>query len=168
MFANANLQKNAAFLALIWSLLLFSVYTLHARPAISSVSVSGVSPSNATILWATDEPSDSQVNYGTSASYVVSTLLDSTLLTSHSVTLSNLNPSTTYHYQVASRYASGHISTEARLTFLTPASQPSIPLSNGTWTMVVNQGLPVHSNHWEQLVYAAVVMRSIMLPQYHP
>jgi len=167
MFANANLQKNAAFLALIWSLLLFSVDTLHARPAISSVSVSGVSPSNATILWATDEPSDSQVNYGTSASYVFSTLLDSTLVTSHSVTLSNLNPSTTYHYQVASRDASGNISTMADFTFITQASQPGIPLSNGTWTMVLTQGLPVQSNDWEQLVYASVVKRSIMLSQYH-
>jgi hypothetical protein len=155
MFACAKLQNAAVFSTLIFSSLIFSLDTLHASPAISSVSASGVSPSNATILWTTDEASDSQVNYGTNASYAFSTPLDSTLVTSHSVTLSYLAPSTTYHYQAASRDASGNISTMADFTFITQATQPGIPLSNGTWT-TVDPGLPVQSNApCEFMVYSS-------------
>jgi len=140
---------------------------LHASPHITGVSASAVSSAGATISWNTDEASDSQVKFGLTAVYGSSTPLDPSLVTSHTVSVTNLSPSTTYHYQVASRDAPGNVSALADFTFITAATQPGIPMSNGTWTMVLTQGLPVESNDWEQLVYASVVKRSTMLSQYH-
>ena len=71
-------------------------------PLLSSVAVSSVSASGAVVSWLTDEPADSQVEYGPTASYGSSTSLDASKLTSHTVSLSSLVPSTVYHYRVKS------------------------------------------------------------------
>jgi len=60
----------------------------------------------------TDEASDTQVEYGTSTSYGSSSTLNSSKVTSHSATLSGLQPSTTYHFRVKSRDAAGNLATE--------------------------------------------------------
>ena len=44
-----------------------------------------ITSSGATIIWTTDDFSDSQVEYGTTTSYGTSTTLDTTPVTSHSV-----------------------------------------------------------------------------------
>jgi hypothetical protein len=99
-------------------------------PVISSVSAAtstggGAAGSGqtagATITWTTSTPSDSQINYGTTSSYGSASPLDSTLVTSHSVSLSGLASSTTYHYQVLSRDSSGNLSASADFVFTTPA-----------------------------------------------
>jgi hypothetical protein len=54
------------------------------------------------ITWDTDVPADTQVKYGADMSYGSETPLDPTQATSHSVSLTGLNPATTYHYSVAS------------------------------------------------------------------
>ncbi|MBI2151009.1 MAG: hypothetical protein HYU27_10470, partial [Acidobacteria bacterium] len=59
-------------------------------PVISNVASSSVSSNGATITWTTDEPSDSQVEYGTTTAYGNSTPLDPSLVTSHTQTLSAL------------------------------------------------------------------------------
>jgi chitodextrinase len=92
-------------------------------PVLSGISASNISSASATISWATDKPSTSQVNYGTTASYGAQTVLNSMLMTSHSQTLSGLIASTTYHYQVASTDSSGNTATSGDLTFVTPATQ---------------------------------------------
>lgn len=55
-----------------------------------------------TITWTTDLPSDSQVHYGADSAYGTDSPLDTTQVTSHSVTLTGLTAATTYHYAVAS------------------------------------------------------------------
>ena len=67
-----------------------------------SPTVSNITSSGATISWTTDTQSTSQVEYGTTASYSHTTTLDSTPVTAHSQTISNLQPNTTYHYAVKS------------------------------------------------------------------
>ncbi len=67
-------------------------------PSITGVAASGITASGATITWTTDEPASSQVEYGLTASYGSTTTSDTNMVTSHSVTLSGLSPSTTYHY----------------------------------------------------------------------
>lgn len=60
----------------------------------------------ATITWATDALSSSLVNYGTSGSYG-SASSSAILTTSHSITLTGLTASTTYHFQVGSTDSDG-------------------------------------------------------------
>jgi hypothetical protein len=58
-------------------------------PVISGVSVSSITAYGATITWTTDEPATSQVSYGPTA-YGSTSPLDSTLVTSHTVSVSGL------------------------------------------------------------------------------
>ncbi len=87
-------------------------------PIISSVSATGITNSAATIVWTTDMPSSSQVNYGTTPAYGLVTTLDPKLVTSHSVGLTGLSSKTTYHYQVSSK-AGGQTSKSGDYTFTT-------------------------------------------------
>ena len=93
-------------------------------PIISGVGSSSVGTAGATISWTTDEASNTQIEYGTTTSYGSSTTLDAALVTSHSQTISGLNPSTTYHYRVKSRDGAGNLAVSGDFTFTTttPAS----------------------------------------------
>ena len=77
---------------------------------------------DANVSWTTDEPSDSQVEYGTSASYGSSTTVAAALVTSHTMALSGLNAATTYHYRVKSRDAAGNLATSTDGSFSTTAA----------------------------------------------
>ena len=75
-----------------------------ATPAfvITNVESSGITSSRATITWTTDQPANSQVEYGPTTSYRQLTSFDPTLVASHSQTVSGLTPNNTYHYRVRS------------------------------------------------------------------
>jgi phosphodiesterase/alkaline phosphatase D-like protein len=62
------------------------------------------------ISWTTDEPSDSQVELGTSRKSMTPTELDPELVTYHSVVLTGLEPDTRYFYRVKSKNAAGKLS----------------------------------------------------------
>ncbi len=96
-------------------------------PIISGVTASNISSTGATITWATNEASSSQIQYGTTTSYGSSSTLNSTLVTSHSITLSNLIASTTYHYRVISTDAVGNTATSGDNTFTTSATPDTTP-----------------------------------------
>ena len=91
-------------------------------PVISSVSAGTPTSSSASVTWTTDEPSDTQIDYGTTAGYGSSTTLNTTLVTSHAQSLSGLNANTQYHYRVKSRDASGNLATSGDFTFTTQAA----------------------------------------------
>ena len=59
-------------------------------PLLSGVATSSITSSGATITWTSDEPGDSQIEYGTTTAYGSKSPLNSTLVTSHSVKLSGL------------------------------------------------------------------------------
>ncbi|MBA3710211.1 MAG: DUF4091 domain-containing protein [Planctomycetes bacterium] len=80
-------------------------------PVISAVSASRITARSATIIWTTSESADSHVQYGTTSAYGVSSILDTALVTSHSVTLNGLSRKTFYHYRVMSRDAAGNLAT---------------------------------------------------------
>ena len=86
-------------------------------PLISNIQVD-TGATTSTITWTTDELADSQVNYGTTASYGTNSL-DSTKTLSHSIFLSSLVPNTTYHYRVVSADAAGNSAASTDLTFKT-------------------------------------------------
>lgn len=60
------------------------------------------------IQWKTDEPSSSQVLYGTDQQCSNSTLLDSRMVTDHYIRISGLQVNTTYYYRIKSVNASGN------------------------------------------------------------
>ncbi len=99
-------------------------------PTISAVASSGITTSGATITWTTSEASDSQIDYGTTSSYGTSTTLNSSLVTSHSQSLTGLAAGTTYHYHVNPKIPQG-ISPRPVITVLGPfptrRRQPSPP-----------------------------------------
>lgn len=88
-----------------------------------------------TVTWTTDEPTDSQVNYGTTTSYASSTMLDPTLVTNHSVTLSSLTPGTVYHFSVRSADGLGQVATSSDYTVVTTNS--ALDAATNAWINAV-------------------------------
>jgi hypothetical protein len=94
-------------------------------PIITAVTVSGILDIGATVAWTTDEPSDTQVEYGPTSAYGSSSSLNASFLTSHSQVLSGLAAGTLYHYRVKSRDAAGNLAVSQDFTFTTlPGSSP--------------------------------------------
>ena len=69
---------------------------------ITNVQVTVATTSSCQIAWTTSVPADSAVDYGVSSSYGSATPVDSTMATTHQVTVSGLAAGTTYYYQVLS------------------------------------------------------------------
>jgi len=70
-------------------------------PTIKNVQVTSINQTSATITWDTDEPSDSLVNYGEFIPLSSSTA-DSKMVKVHLISLLELNPDTTYYFEVKS------------------------------------------------------------------
>jgi hypothetical protein len=93
-------------------------------PNISAVSVSPILATSATVSWTTDVSANSRVDYGLTSAYG-SNVSDSTLVTSHSLTLNSLTCNTLYHYQITSTGSGGSASTPDA-TFTTGACNTTI------------------------------------------
>jgi peroxiredoxin len=91
---------------------------------ISDIKSSNITDSGGTVTWTTDKPGTSQVTYGTTTTYGSSTTRDQQLSTSHSVTLADLAPSTTYHFKVMSQDNSGIETVSQDQTFTTAGVPP--------------------------------------------
>jgi peroxiredoxin len=74
---------------------------------ISAIQTSNINDLSAIISWTTDIAATTQLEYGTTNAYGSTTTLDESLTTSHNVTLTGLNPMTTYHFKVKSKDAGG-------------------------------------------------------------
>jgi regulation of enolase protein 1 (concanavalin A-like superfamily) len=116
-----------------------------APPTISNVQVTPYTES-AIVTWITDKPASSEVVYGETSAYTSGSVSDSTLRTSHAITLTGLISNTTYHYQITSVDASGNAASTPDATFTTSdASHPSgivsddfnaCTLDSGLWTFL--------------------------------
>ena len=71
-------------------------------PVITNVNTSAITSNSATITWTTDELSDSLVKYGTTSGNYQYTKPDASYVKSHSIILTELSATTTYHYVVSS------------------------------------------------------------------
>jgi chitinase len=69
---------------------------------ISNVQASGVTANSVQLVWATNLPSTSSIDYGTTAAYGTSTPVNNSMVTTHQMGLTSLTPGTTYHYRVRS------------------------------------------------------------------
>jgi hypothetical protein len=118
----------------------FSIDSADATPpVISAVQVTNLTPYTAQVTWTTDEPASSQVEYGLAGSYGQFTLLDTALVTQHSVLLRGLDAATPYHFRVRSvdigdneTVSGGDVFTTPALTsfFYVNASHPQASDSN--------------------------------------
>jgi len=86
-------------------------------PLISEVSAFLSAPTTCTIHWNTDEPATSQVEYGLTQLYDVSSTMDPTMVTYHTVVLAGLTVDTVYHCRVLSRDTLGNQAVGIDYTF---------------------------------------------------
>ncbi len=100
-----------------------AVYGSGATVVISSIVVNP-SQTSAVITWTTNVVASSQVSYGLTSSYSNSSALQDTSprVLSHSVTITGLTASTTYHYSVTSVDGSGNSASSTDATFATLAA----------------------------------------------
>jgi hypothetical protein len=109
------------------------------NPIIDAVTVSSLTDESVTICWITDIPADSQVEYGTSAAYGNSSILDPSMTVSHSATLRGLTGSTEYHYRVKSRGGSENTTVSADFSFITlPPPDTTPPIISGVSSLAVS------------------------------
>ena len=95
-------------------------------PTLSDILATNVTTTGALIMWSTNEAATSQVEFGTTTSYSASTTLNASLVGSHSVLLSGLSTSTTYHFRVISKDAAGNMASSGDYGFttVTPDTTP--------------------------------------------
>jgi len=105
------------------------------------------SANTAKVTWATAVPADSQVEYGTTASYGNVTTLAAAKIATHAVALNGLTGGTTYHFRVRSSDATGAlvIGPDYSLTISIPVTVSLSPLSpaiaaNGTQQFMATVG----------------------------
>ncbi len=104
---------------------------LSTEVLISGVETASVSANSVTISWTTDLPSDSQVEYGDSQNLGSLSTINTTLTTSHSITLSNLSENTNYIFRVKSKTAGSSVAVTSglheftTLTHSTPVIAPA-------------------------------------------
>ena len=99
----------------------FVVQRVSSALSISSVQTSNITSSTATVTWDTTAPATSQVQYSSATSGLL-TRADSSMVTTHSVSLTNLTPATTHRFNTASSDAYGNSATAGSFTFTTTGS----------------------------------------------
>ncbi|HSX24641.1 MAG TPA: fibronectin type III domain-containing protein, partial [Candidatus Andersenbacteria bacterium] len=106
-----------------------SVYEIvfdKAPTRISNLAMTNLSPTSVTISWDTNHLTNlGKVNYGTSTSYTQEAFEQNGLRDHHEVTLNNLNPQTTYYFEVMNH--DGSYVYDAYYTVTTPASGQQAP-----------------------------------------
>ena len=103
-------------------------------PVLTAVANVGTSATGTTITWSTNEPSDSQVVFVNGSCPSGSACIGAVnpqLVTSHSVTVGGLVPSTTYSYQVNSKDAAGNVTASPVQSFATlvDTNPPTVSMS---------------------------------------
>ena len=91
------------------------------RPVLSRIAAGPSSAFVITVSWTTDQPSDSQVRYGTTTAYGLRSKLVKSMVRIHSQRLAGLRSNTVYHYRVSSWNVAGQRTTSGDVTFTTPA-----------------------------------------------
>ncbi len=116
-------------------------------PTVSGVQATNLRTTTATIGWTTGEAATSQVQFGTTTDYGLSTPFDSGATVSHTVSLGRLLSGTGYHFRVVSVDVAGNIALSPDATFsttsletvtvLTSSQNPSASGSSVTLTASV-------------------------------
>ncbi len=110
-------------------------------PLMNQVEVVAITETTATICWLTDEPADSRVEcWYADGSFP--TLLGTTFAEEHAIALGNLQPATTYSFQVSGADSAGNVSRPVQESFITtsprsaadgPGSSDPMPSNYKLW-----------------------------------
>ncbi|HEY7035525.1 MAG TPA: PQQ-binding-like beta-propeller repeat protein [Thermomicrobiales bacterium] len=111
-------------------------------PKLTGIGVEEITPNAATVVWTTDEPADSTVEYGPTGD-LGQAVTDPAPVTAHRIALTGLTPETTYHYRIRSRSATGIHATGADRTFRTPTDAHLPEEFVGSWTGIGRQSDPL-------------------------
>jgi hypothetical protein len=114
-------------------------------PLIKDVSISSETETSAVITWTTNEPATGDIEYGKETDYGL-TASSADLTTDHSLTLSNLESNTAYHFRVTSGDEAGNQASSADNIFVTsreksPYSVELLSLEWGRRTESISLGL---------------------------
>ena len=120
-------------------------------PVISEV-VAVPADSSTLIVWTTDEPANSYVEYGTDPLGLDQVLGSVHLVTSHQMALVNLTPTTTYYYRVGSVDRANNAAVESELAAFTTTGGPDL-----TPPSVPTDLVAVASNRQVSLTWGAVL-----------
>lgn len=113
----------------------FGYYPYDTPYRISNVQVSDIKDTSVVITWDSDVPTSSIVYFDQSPDqYFQKTGLDSSLTTSHSVTVTGLQATTGYHFMAAGADSTGRTAYSADGTFLTAATPPPTQIGGGGGT----------------------------------
>jgi hypothetical protein len=119
----------------------------------SGPKVEYVTPYSFTLTWSTDEPSSSEVKYGTSSNYEsINNAQSRYFYVDHQVVVSGLTSGTLYHYRIQSRDAKGNLAVDTQdRTVMVPSTAAVVPVLSGiivqkttattftvTWTTNIN------------------------------
>ncbi len=118
--------------------------------AISSATVSSVTSNSAVITWATNKVANSAVEHGTTTAYGQTTSVASQV-TSHAVTLSGLQPGTSYNVRAKSMDAAGWTALSGNLVLKTSGtapSQPTSPPATPSGTFLSDRTPTLSNNGW--------------------
>lgn len=100
-------------------------------PVISNIQVINITETGAVVIWNTNEPATSKIEYGLTTAYELGSITLSDLVTSHSIPLLGLTPNTLYHFRVSSTDASSNTATSTDRTFTTlPDTTPPANVTN--------------------------------------
>jgi hypothetical protein len=144
----------------VYSLRLTPVSGGTGGPNISGVSVNAITTLSAAILWNTDVPATSQVEYGLTTAYGTMTTLNATLITSHAVALSGLSINTLYHYRVHSKNSSGVESVSGDAVFqtnnTTDTTPPTVSITSPTANANLTGTVSVAANATDNVAVSRV------------
>lgn len=94
-------------------------------PTISDIQVTNITTTKATISWATNEATTSNINYGLDTTYGSSappqdnTTENKVYTMGHSVVISGLNPETTYYFEINIQDSAGNKAVKGGQSFTT-------------------------------------------------
>jgi hypothetical protein len=111
---------------------------------------------SATITWTTVSPSTSQVAYGPTPDLSLSSTLESSLVTNHTVWLTGLNPATTYYFMaVSSVGASQYTSPDFVFVTTNYVTTAAVFDITNTWTYATTNldGVPWTSNTYNDATW---------------